>query len=92
MAQVWLFASLKGYAGGRTQFSVPGATIRELIDNLERQFPGIRDALSYEGEIMPGLAVVVDGEASNLGMLERVKEDSEVHFLPAIGGGYLTAS
>jgi hypothetical protein len=33
------------------------------------------------------VAVIVDGEASVLGMLERLREDSEVHFLPAIGGG-----
>ena len=36
---------------------------------------------------MPGMAVIVDGETGNVGLLEKVKEDSEVHFLPAIGGG-----
>lgn len=87
MAQVWLFASLKSYAGGKTRITVAGATVRELVDNLERQFPGVKEALSYQGDLMPGLAVVVDGVTSNLGMLEPVREDSEVHFLPAIGGG-----
>ena len=36
---------------------------------------------------MPGMAVVVDGETSQLGLLEHVREDSEIHFLPALGGG-----
>ena len=36
---------------------------------------------------MPGIAVIIDGETANLGMLEKVKEDSEIHFLPAISGG-----
>jgi molybdopterin converting factor small subunit len=36
---------------------------------------------------MPSIAVVVDGETSILGLLEPVSEGSEVHFLPAIGGG-----
>ena len=40
-----------------------------------------------EDDLLPGLAVVVDGETSLLGLLERVQESSEVHFLPAIGGG-----
>ena len=40
-----------------------------------------------EEDITPGLAVIVDGEASQLGVLERVTDTSEVHFLPAIGGG-----
>ena len=34
-----------------------------------------------------GLAVIVDGETSQLGMLQKVQENSEVHFLPAIAGG-----
>ena len=40
-----------------------------------------------EDETLPGVAVIVDGETSLLGLLERVQENSEVHFLPAIGGG-----
>ena len=35
----------------------------------------------------PAFAVVIDGETGPLGLLERVNEDSEVHFIPAIGGG-----
>jgi hypothetical protein len=33
------------------------------------------------------LAVSVDGEIAILGLLERVSDDSEIHFVPAIGGG-----
>ena len=75
--------------GGLEQVQVPGATVRQLVNNLDQQFPGLK-ALLYDDEeddIMPGLAVIVDGEASQLGLLERVSETSEVHFLPAIGGG-----
>ena len=32
-------------------------------------------------------SVAVDGEVTPMGMLEKVGESSEVHFLPAIGGG-----
>ena len=37
--------------------------------------------------LAPGLAVSVNGAASALGLLQKVKPDDEVHFLPAIGGG-----
>jgi hypothetical protein len=30
--------------------------------------------------------VAVDGEASQPGLLEKVREDSEVHFFPVLGG------
>jgi hypothetical protein len=36
---------------------------------------------------MPGISVIIDGVPSQLGLLENVREDSEVHFLPARGGG-----
>ena len=39
-----------------------------------------------EDDLLPGLAVVVDGETSLLGLLERVQENSEVHFLPSDWG------
>jgi molybdopterin synthase sulfur carrier subunit len=87
MAHVWLFASLRGVTGGKSPVTVPGTSVREVISQLEKTYPGAKAALIYEDDLMPGLAVVVDGVTSNLGLLERVGENSEVHFLPAIGGG-----
>jgi len=68
---------------------VAGHTVRQVIENLERAFPGLKAELYDEEEdvVMPGVAVVVDGETSQLGLLEQVREDSEIHFLPALGGG-----
>ncbi len=89
MAEVWIPPQMQKITGGLEQVQVPGATVRQLVNNLDQQFPGLK-ALLYDDEeddIMPGLAVIVDGEASQLGLLERVSETSEVHFLPAIGGG-----
>ena len=74
-------------ADGQQRVQVPGRTVRQVIDQLAERFPELRDKLCQDNEIMPGIAVVVDGETSGLGMLQPVNEDSEVHFLPAIGGG-----
>ena len=35
----------------------------------------------------PNISVAIDGEVSALGLLDKVGENSEVHFIPAIGGG-----
>jgi len=41
-----------------------------------------------DGEnLRSGIVVVVDTEAARLGLSQPVGEASEVHFLPAIGGG-----
>ena len=89
MPEVWLPPRMQAHCGGNQQVVVPGATVRQVINNLEREYPGSRDLLMdvEEDDLLPGLAVVVDGETSLLGLLERVQENSEVHFLPAIGGG-----
>ena len=89
MPEVWIPPRMQTLTDGKQQVQVEGSTVRQVVNNLERLFPGTR-ALIYDEEeqdLLPGVAVIVDGEASQLGLLERVREDSEIHFLPAIGGG-----
>lgn len=89
MPEVWLPPKLQRLTGGQDKLQVEGQTVRDIVDNLEQAFPGMKAELYYEEEdvLMPGIAVIIDGETSQLGLLERVREDSEVHFLPALGGG-----
>ena len=89
MAEVWIPPQMQDATGGQERVQVDGRTVRQLVNNLDQQFPGLKSMLydEEEDDIMAGLAVIVDGEASQLGLLERVSETSEVHFLPAIGGG-----
>ncbi len=89
MAEVWVPPKLQQLTDGKQQVQVEGTTVRRLINNLELLYPGIKDFLvdEMEEDLVPGLAVIIDGEVSLLGMLDKVGKDSEVHFLPAIGGG-----
>lgn len=88
MAEVWIPPRMQSLTGGQKQVQIEGNSVRQLVNNLEREFPGFKAVLCDEdGELLPGVAVIVDGDASQLGLLERVQEDSEVHFLPALGGG-----
>jgi hypothetical protein len=47
----------------------------------------MKDRLVDNNRIKTNISVAIDGVVSPLGMLEKVGEGSEVHFLPAIGGG-----
>ncbi len=89
MPEVWFPPKLQRLTGGRDKVQVAGHTVRQVIENLEQLYPGMKYELYYEEEdlLMPGISVIVDGEPSQLGLLEHVREDSEVHFLPALGGG-----
>ena len=87
MARVWIPPLLRDLTGERETVTVPGANVGQVIEALEQQFPGVRGRLCQDGALRPGLAVIVDGQVGRLGLLETAGPDSEVHFLPAIGGG-----
>lgn len=87
MATVWIPSLLRELCGGERIVAVTGRSVREVIDNLEDHCPGIRERLVDDGELRPDLAVSVDGEATQIGLLQAVSEESEVHILPALGGG-----
>ena len=36
---------LRTLTGGADEVAIPGATVREVIDNLEKQHPGLRERL-----------------------------------------------
>lgn len=87
MATVWIPSLLRDLCSGERTVEVPGRTVRQVIDNLEERCPGIRDRLVEDGELRPELAVSVDGETTQFGLLEPVGEQSEIYILPALGGG-----
>jgi molybdopterin synthase sulfur carrier subunit len=80
-------ALLRKFTAGRERVSVRGRTVREVVADLDRQFPGLAEQLLQAGEIKPAIAVSIDGEIAPGGVLEPVEQNSEVHFIPALGGG-----
>jgi molybdopterin synthase sulfur carrier subunit len=80
-------ALLRKFTGGLERVEVRGKSIRDLVRQLGDQFPGIDQQLLEDGDIRPSIAVSIDGEIATGGVLDAVNEDSEVHFIPALGGG-----
>ena len=87
MATVFIPTLMQKLTSGQARVDVQGATVREIVDNLELIYPGMKDRLVDRYKIKPNISVAIDGEVTPIGMLEKVGESSEVHFLPAIGGG-----
>jgi molybdopterin synthase sulfur carrier subunit len=87
MPVVWVPALLRDLTGGQETVAVPGATVGQVIDNLERLYPGIRARLCDGENLRRGIAVAIGTDLARLGLLQPVNEASEVHFLPAIAGG-----
>ena len=87
MPRVFIPPALRPVTGGAETVDVDGRNVREVIDNLDARHPGIKARLCHADELQPGLAVAVDGSVSALGLWQCVEANSEVHFLPAVGGG-----
>jgi molybdopterin synthase sulfur carrier subunit len=85
--RIFIPAQLRTLTGGQAEVDAAGATVRELIDELEGRFTGIRERLCPDGELSPALQVSIDGVFSRRGLAATVRPDSEVHFLPVFGGG-----
>jgi molybdopterin converting factor small subunit len=78
---------MRKLTGGRDRVTVSGKNLREAIADLDRQFPGIGSQLIDDGDIKASIAVSIDGEVGTNGVLDTIRENSEIHFMPQISGG-----
>jgi sulfur-carrier protein len=87
MPIVFIPAQLRSLTGGADQVEVEGRTVGEVVKALDARFPGIEARLCSAGELASSLQVSIDSTMSSQGLRAKVNTDSEVHFLPALGGG-----
>lgn len=87
MPRVFIPPALQPLVDGKEFVEAEGQTIRQLINDLDDRFPGLKQQLCEANELRPGISVAVGNSVSSLGLLQRVDSDDEIHFLPSIGGG-----
>ena len=80
---------LRTEAGGAREVEASGATVRELMEDLNARLPALGSKL-YDGEnIQPFVNVYVDGEdvRTREGLETPVRNGATVILLPAMAGG-----
>jgi len=88
--QVKLPTILRKHAGGEPRVGAEGATLRELLADLEAHYPGItKNVVTEDGALHRFVNVYVnDEDVRYLGSLETpVAEGDTVSILPAVAGG-----
>jgi molybdopterin converting factor small subunit len=86
MATVRLRNPLKQLAGDRAEHAVNGATVAELLRELERSQPPLKGwILDERGHVRRHINVFVNGEQAGADTL--VVAEDRVDVLPAISGG-----
>ena len=81
MATVFIPSDLVPLTGGVEKLEIAASGIRALLKDLYRQFPDL------EAVVTAHKAVIIDGAFINKPVLQKLKPDSKITFLPRIGGG-----
>lgn len=87
---VFLPPVLRQRIGYQAPLDVDGETVREIIEDLERRFPGIRFNLCTDtGELRPYVNVFI--EKANIrylrGLDTLVPTGAHIRILPSVAGG-----
>ncbi|UYM04156.1 MoaD family protein [Solicola gregarius] len=80
---------LRNYTGGEKVVSGEGATLTELIDNVESNHSGIKDRLIEDDKLRRFVNVYVNDEDVRFsgGLDSELSDGDVVVILPAVAGG-----
>jgi molybdopterin synthase sulfur carrier subunit len=89
-AHVRIPTPLRRFTGGAEEVSAGGATVAAIVEDLERNHPGLKERICDEGgKVRRFVNIFVNGDDIRfLNNLETtVKDGDEVSIVPAIAGG-----
>jgi molybdopterin converting factor small subunit len=89
MATVRIPTPLRTLTGGEEQVEIPGATLREVIETLEKKHPGIKDRLLDDKGVRRFVNIYVGDEDVRFldGLETKLSSGTEISIVPAIAGG-----
>jgi molybdopterin synthase sulfur carrier subunit len=76
----------------QAEVKINGADIKEIIENLEKDYPGIKDRICDEnGKVRKFINIYVNEEDVRFLQQDKtpVKDGDEISIIPAIAGGGL---
>jgi sulfur-carrier protein len=87
--KVYVPTPFRRLTSGEARVEAAGTTLGDVIDNLERRYPGFRDLVWADGDILHYVNVYVNGEEVRglQGSSTRLSEGDEVSFVPMLAGG-----
>jgi len=88
--QVRVPTPLRRFTGGAEEVNAKGATVATLVNDLEKNYPGIKERIcDEEGRVRRFVNIFVNGDDIRfLNNLDTaVKDGDEISIVPAIAGG-----
>ncbi len=90
MASVRIPGPLRKLTGDQRVVEASGATLVDVVEDLERRFPGIKGRIvDGNGRVHSFVNVFVDDQDVRFlqGLATPLREDAEVAIVPAMAGG-----
>jgi len=77
------------HAGGRETVAVNGTTVGACIDDLVRQYPGLRERLfDTKGKLRHFIEIYLNNESAYPDEMKKVTQDGdEIHIVILLAGG-----
>jgi len=87
--EVKVTATLQKLVGGQRSVLSEGGTVREVLDDLDRRHPGIKEMVVVDGQIHRFVNVYLnDEDVRFLNQLDTpLKQGDVLSILPALAGG-----
>lgn len=85
--KVFIPTPLRSYTGQRQEVEAEGATVAELLVDLDRRHPGIRFRMVNEQDrLRPHVRIFVNGEQTRR-LEQPLSDGDDVRILQALSGG-----
>ena len=87
MTRVFVPTQLRGYTAGRAEVDAAGATLNDVLVDLDRQFPGFRfRVIDEQDRVRRHIILFVGGErVEDLSL--RIEPGAELQIIGALSGG-----
>jgi molybdopterin converting factor small subunit len=87
--EVQVTANMQKQLGGQRSVQANGGTVREVLEDIERQFPGFKTMVMTDGQIHRFVNVYLnDEDVRFLDQLDTRLSDGDIlSVLPALAGG-----
>ena len=89
-ATVRIPTPLRGVTGGQDKADVNEGSVKDIVESLEEQFPGIKARLCDDkGDLRSFVNVYINGEDIRFidNMKSAIKSGDEISIVPAVAGG-----
>lgn len=85
--RVFIASPLYSYTGGHGEVEATGATVAEMLADLDRRFPGIRFRIVDEQDRVRQHMRIYVGTEPAAALDQPIPEGQEVHILQSLSGG-----